>query len=173
MEKIEDYKLEDNFETFVEPKKGILRWFFGLFISDKKIGELNGRWAALFKLVLFIVVVSVPTAITWMLWVTSNIYASQYHIERCDNYEQRLIDLEKTDVSRADLSRQMQVLSDKIETFPNAEWKRRVEFLEQKIETLAIKTNELDKVNSTEHTHIITEQAAQKDLLLKIYEKVK
>ena len=33
---------EDDITDLAEPKKGFIKWLSGLFVSDKKIGELNG-----------------------------------------------------------------------------------------------------------------------------------
>lgn len=167
METIDDYIIETVEKDILEPKKGLFKWFLRLFKSDKKIGELNGHWAALFKIILFMLLVSIPTFFTWMVWVTNSIYASQYHISDTEKFEQRITELEKTDMTRADLASKIDRLTGRLDTSSPDELKRRVELLEQSFTNLTTKTVELDKNNVADHSKIITTL----DLILKELKK--
>lgn len=129
---------EDDITDFVEPKKGFMTWLYGFFVSDKKIGELNGKWAALFKAVLFSLVFVIPTLFTWMIWVTTHVYASQYHIENTVDIEDRIVELEKTDAARSDVMRKIEKMEQQLYSLENS-----------------VIPN-LDKQNSTEHAKILT-----------------
>lgn len=113
MEKIEDYILDNNqlvsvprkhhyqvlkdedLEDIIEPKIGVWHWFKSLFKSDKRIGELNGRWAALFKFVLLMLFLIIPVIGSWGVWITKQVMASQFHAQQTEGYEQRISTLEK------------------------------------------------------------------------------
>ena len=43
-------------------------------VSNKPIGQLNGRWALLLKVALGTYPVILAAAITWSVWVTANIF---------------------------------------------------------------------------------------------------
>jgi hypothetical protein len=140
---------------FFEPKQGLWKYFSSLLISKKKIGELNGKWATMFKFVILLVIVGIPTMMTWMTWVTSNIYSSQYHQSTTEGYAARIIDLETSMKILSRVEVEISKLSTKIDNLPHPEWKRRIEILEQGRQENAAHITELDKNNSTEHSSIL------------------
>jgi len=122
-----------------EPKKGLMSCFFGffsdLFTSDKKIGELNGKWAFMLKVVLMLLFVSIPTFFAWGTWVTTSIFEQSTSIQR---------------------------LQDKTGTLPpitgcipSEDWRRRIELMETKSDLLSNYTASVDKQNAEDHSRIL------------------
>jgi hypothetical protein len=140
---------------FFEPKQGLWKYFSSLLISKKKIGDLNGKWATMFKIVILISIIGVPTMLSWMTWVTSNIYAAQYHQTLTEGYAARIIDLETNMKILSRVESEIGKLSVKMDNLPPPEWKRRIEILEAGRETNAEHIIALDKNNSTEHSNIL------------------
>jgi hypothetical protein len=139
---------------FFEPKQSLWRYLSSFLVSKKKIGELNGKWATLFKFVLLLIIIGVPTLFAWMTWVTSNIYASQYHQLVTQSQEGRMIELETNMKILERVETEISKLSIKMDNLPPPDWRRRVEILEEGRETNAKKIDALDKNNTTQHTDI-------------------
>jgi hypothetical protein len=167
MEKIDDYILEDDHKVqqeeigdmIIEPKIGIFhmlyRFFSSLFISKHKVGELNGRWAALFKITLVLIILGVPTFFAWATWITNETFASKYHRIQTENFEDRINCLEK-DVqvlSRIDL--ELAKISTKIENLPPPDWRRRIELLEISQNDEQKRLLENNKENQDQHSRIL------------------
>lgn len=156
MEKIEDYTLEDtrhkpipkkrhrahttDLEDIIEPKIGIWHWLMSFFKSDKRIGELNGHWAFLFKFILLLALFVLPTVGTWSIWVTSNIFSTKSHIEQTEKYDDRISTLEKCSERNVVASQNVTTQIDKLEQ-TNKEQNQKIESLE--------------KNNSSEHSQIL------------------
>jgi hypothetical protein len=147
-------------QEILEPNKTIIDTFFnivkGPFKSDKKIGDLNGKWAIGLKLVIVLFFVSIPTFATWATWVTGSIYASNNHI--CDVYElqhdKRITELEKYATLPIKLERELQRLHDKIDVLPHPEWRRRIELLETQYGESVKSVLQVDKKNAEDHQQI-------------------
>lgn len=149
---------EDILDASIEQTRAgfLVRLLKTIFHSDKKIGELNGSWAAAFKLSVLGLLCLIPTLFGWMIWVSSNIYASQYHINSTYDFARRLEELEKTDITRAHLADQITRLSNRIDDLPDANLYKRVETVEGKIEILNNNLKDADKINTAEHTRMLT-----------------
>ena len=52
-----------------------------LFHSNRPIGELNGHWAALLKIILVAVPIMIPIFLTWAIWVTAAVFEGKYHLQ--------------------------------------------------------------------------------------------
>lgn len=166
MEKIEDYIIENqqikpvrhkhhsindsDLEDVIEPKLGIWHWFTSFFKSDKRIGELNGHWAFLFKFVLLVLLFIIPTLGTWGVWVTNNVMTTQFHVEQTEQYESRISALEKHNVKAETIAQTLDTQINKLEKV-NQEQNAKLESLE--------------KSNSTEHSQILIMLEAMKATL--------
>lgn len=157
MEKIEDYILEDrqlkaarhkhhsnindnDLEDVIEPKIGIWHWLTSFFKSDKRIGELNGHWAFLFKFVLLVLLFIIPTLGTWGVWVTNNVMANKFHVEQTEEYESRISALEKHNVKSETIAQTLDTQINKLEKV-NQEQNTKIESLERS--------------NSSEHSQML------------------
>lgn len=140
---------------FFEPKQGLWKYFSSLLISKKKIGDLNGKWATMFKVVILLIIVGVPTMMTWMTWVTSNIYAVQYYQSTTEGYAARIIDLETNMKILSRVESEISKLSTKMDNLPPPEWKRRIEILESGREVNSANIVTLKDNNTSEHSNIL------------------
>jgi hypothetical protein len=115
-----------------DPKKGLMNCFSGffkdLFKSENKIGELNGKWAFMLKVVLMLLFVSIPTFFAWGTWVTTSIFEQNTAIQR---------------------------LQDKTTQLPPEDWRRRIEMVEIQTITTSDYTRNIDKQNSENHAKIL------------------
>lgn len=95
-----------------------------------RIGELNGRWAALLKATLVAVPVItslfIASFIPWAVWVTGNIYTSQRSTEILQQ-----------------ITSDLNALDARIDVLPSQEWKERVLGLENEA-----------KLNREDHSQI-------------------
>jgi hypothetical protein len=66
-----------------------------VFNTDKKIGELNGKWSVMLKMMVLSSTVIIPLLLTWGVWVTTNIFSTQHHIRDTETFRQRIVDVEK------------------------------------------------------------------------------
>ena len=151
-----DRQQDDIEDIITEPKKKLLNMFGGVLRSDKKIGEMNGRWAALFKIMLVSMSCLIPTMLGWMIWVSSNIYDADNFINANENNHNRIEELEKTDITRATLSKQLETLNTRIENLPPTEWRKRIEKLEDNFDMLNSLLINLDKNNNSDHIKLTT-----------------
>ena len=82
-------------------------------MTGKPIGQLNGPWALLLKIVLVLVPIIATCSIPWIQWQTKEGYASE---------ETRII------VTR--LVESVEAINEKFAELPPPEWKERVKILE-------------------------------------------
>jgi len=122
-----------------EPKKGLMSCFSGffsdLFTSDKKIGELNGKWAFMLKVVLMLLFVSIPTFFAWGTWVTTSIFEQNTLIQRLQ-----------------DKTTQLPPTGGCV---PTEDWRRRIEMAELQTITISDYTRNIDKQNTADHSQIL------------------
>lgn len=159
----------DPIEDMADPKKGLmffaLRLFKGMFHSDKKIGEMNGKWAALFRVVLVLTFLTIPAVGTWGVWVSRSVWSSQYHREATSEFEKRINVLEQSCTLLNKVDEQVDELADEIkllpQQLPSKEWQESVDV---QVEENAAATQEikdeiikLDKTNTSEHSKISAE----------------
>lgn len=158
MEKIEDYIIDiqqpksvpkkshrksvknEDLDDIIEPKIGIWHWLLSFFKSDKRIGDLNGHWAFLFKFILLVMLLVIPTIGTWGIWVTNNVMSAQFHIEQTQQHDIRITTLEKH------LDRNT-VIAQNVEA--------QIHKLEQVNQDQNSIIDSLEKSNTTEHNQIL------------------
>ncbi len=146
---------EDIVEEILEPKTGFWHGIKTLFVSDKKIGELNGKWAAMLKMVLVIAILTVPTFFAWATWVTNEIFAAKYHRNQTEDFSTRIVELETNLKILTRVENEINKISDKVETLPPPEWRRRIEILENHDTTIDNKLNTLENTNNEGHAKIL------------------
>ena len=123
--------------TPIDQMEEINKGFFGkLILSDKKIGDLNGKWAAAFKILIILLFLSIPTVIMWGTWITNKAYNLESHIELTEDYGPRLQHLEKK-AHEADLR------------------DVRINNIEHKVDKTGDDVVQLEKANATDHTSIL------------------
>jgi len=90
--------------------------------NSATVGDLNGWWAWLLKLSLVSFPVFATGIITWATWATSEIMAQKYadHFTVADAVRMQ----DRWDV-------RLEKIADKVESSPPAEWKKRIEMLEE------------------------------------------
>ena len=129
----------DNEDIILDPKKSLLssllNCFGKFFVSDKKIGELNGKWAFIFKTVLLSLFICIPTFIGWASWTTTSIWDNTSEIKHIQNY--------------------IYELPPKAGCTPTNEWRRRIETTENENKEAKKEINLLEKTNATEHSQIL------------------
>ena len=156
-------KEEDIVDTVLDTKLGTVSYlanmFKSLFISDKKIGELNGKWAGMFKIVLTISMLLIPTLFGWGVWITNKVIGSEYHIVQTQEYDVRITRLEE--VSQRDtifidkIEKQLNKIDDHLSILDPTDICRRINNLENVNEEQNIAINTLDKNNTAEHTKVL------------------
>jgi hypothetical protein len=78
-------------------KSNLVTRFVGDVLStEKKIGDLNGKWAVMLKMTVLAGTVVAPLIVAWTIWVTSNIFSTQFHVMDTHSFEQRIMEIEKT-----------------------------------------------------------------------------
>ena len=95
-------------KTFINSALGLTK---GLFHSDKKIGEMNGRWAALFRICMIVVILGIPSIGGWGLWLTRNAINTEYHLESTVRFEDRIDILEQNNVMLERVAEQIDKIS--------------------------------------------------------------
>jgi len=82
-----------------ESKKShpVTRFVGDVLSTERKIGDLNGKWAVMLKMTVLATTVVSPLIIAWAVWVTSNIFAVQHHLLDTNTFRKRIVDLEKQD----------------------------------------------------------------------------
>lgn len=112
--------------------------------APRKIGEMNGRWAALFKVVLVVVPTVNALFIPWAVWVTTNVWRSQDHMVHADELHMQIEKLITSHTRDMEVVRQeLKEVDRRMDELPSAVWR-------EKIATL-----ELDmKQNASDHTQI-------------------
>lgn len=117
-----------------EQTRGIVTRFVGdVFSTDKKIGDLNGKWAVLLKIVVLTGGIITPLLLTWTVWVTSNIFATQHHVYDTHDFRQRIVHIEKV-----------------LESTPERIQSNKIELQELKREVKAVNDN-----NTSDHQDIL------------------
>lgn len=126
------------------------------FSREKKIGDLNGKWAVAFKLVLISIIMTVPTFFAWATWVTNGIYNSNNHICTTNEmeYEHRLKELEKQAMVSSRLESHLEKIGTKIDQLPHPEWRRRVEVLENQYKEIKTEIKQNNSSNNLDHQQI-------------------
>jgi hypothetical protein len=162
------HDIEEELEGKVQNRFFLLRFLRYIFVSDKKLGEFNGIWAGLFKIAVLGLLCLIPTFFGWMVWITSMAYSAENHIFNTEDFQSRLIQLEKSDKIQEVLSTRIQKLSDKIDSMPPLDWRRRIETVESKLDNVEKTVNTVDKTNSTEHARISTALEINNQLLREI-----
>lgn len=151
----------DLIENTHDPKKSfislMLQFFKGIFHSEKKIGEMNGKWAALFRAVLVLLFFTIPTIGTWSIWITRSVWIQQGHMTTTSSFEDRIDTLEKTDVSRAHVSEQLEKINNKINQLPPIPWQERINENTKCGVEIKQQILDLDKTNTQEHNRISSE----------------
>lgn len=83
--------------TTNEEKRGSVGKFVREVLNtDKKIGELNGKWAVMLKIAVLTISTVSPLILAWAIWVTSSVFAIQYHIQDTIKFRDRIDEIEKT-----------------------------------------------------------------------------
>jgi hypothetical protein len=141
-------------QEFFEPKLSLWKHFTSIFVSKKKIGELNGKWAFMFKFVILFVVIGGPTVLGWMTWVNNSLYAMQAYQITTQSHEQRIAELESSMKILARVEVEISRISTKMDNLPPPDWRRRIEILEDGREQNAVKIETLDTNNTTQHSDI-------------------
>jgi hypothetical protein len=165
---------QDEQDIVLDAKKGFFANIFTsvnkILLSDKKIGELNGKWATLFKTFLMLSFITFPTFLAWGTWVTKNTFEMCNHLEDTAHFNQRLTNFESNVKIIERMESQINRISDKVETLPPPEWRRRIEILETEYAKISTEMKALDKINAAEHSQmlILLESIKTKlDLLVK------
>ena len=134
-------------DIYIEkPKNGLFycvnNFLKNIFKQDKKIGELNGKWAFMLKAFLTLFLVITPTFFAWSTWVTVSIF---------DNNTQRV----EERIYIENIIEKLQHLPPPEGCPPNSEWKRRVESLENKTELLADYARAVEKKNDENNAKVL------------------
>jgi len=130
-----------------EPKNGLFycvnNFLKNMFKQDnKKIGELNGKWAFMLKAVLTLFLILTPTFCGWCIWVTNSIFEQQnQYIEVRSNFNHLL---EKTNE-----------LPPRSGCVPTEEWRNRIEKNETKTDKFIEQLYSIDKKNEQDHGKIL------------------
>lgn len=157
----QDEQLNDE---LLDPRKGLFNWCIrllkGLIHSEKKIGDMNGKWAALFRIVLVLVFLGIPALGTWTVWMTKGIWNSQRHIEttiefenRIDLLEQNAVILERVDKAVSNISKEMREHND---GHP-PDIQDRVDKNTDAVKDVKDSVIQLDKTNTEQHNKIYKE----------------
>jgi hypothetical protein len=152
---LEDETLED----VIEPKIGIWHWLMSFFKSDKRIGELNGHWAFLFKFILLVLLFVIPTIGTWGMWVTNEVINAKYHAIQTSAYGDRITKLEEASLKESVVLNHVSNQLTKIESIVTAisppDLTRRIERIEKTADDNNTRLNTLDKNNSEQHANLL------------------
>jgi hypothetical protein len=68
----------------------VTRFVGDILSTDKKIGDLNGKWAVMLKVAVLTGTVVAPLILAWAIWVTSNIFAAQHHFIDTEDFRSRI-----------------------------------------------------------------------------------
>jgi hypothetical protein len=142
-------------EELLEPKQGLFTKLSSLITSDKKVGELNGKWATLFKVVLIVCILVIPTLLGWATWVTTEVFSYRSHADATTGFDERITKLENATSAIARIEKQIDTITTKIDALPPPEWKRRIEILESQYTTISNQLDAVDKTNTSEHGQIL------------------
>ena len=167
MDKIENYNIDEGthikkdeaFDDIIEPKIGffnsICKFINNMLSSNKKIGDLNGKWAGLFKFVLILCILVIPSFFTWASWVTAEVFASKYSRNHIEHFEERIVDLEANSKLLSRVENELIKISNKVDDLPPPDWKRRIEILENQRAIDETRTIEQYKANQDDHNKIL------------------
>lgn len=149
----------DIIEDMVDPQKGLLymivRFFKGLVHSDKKIGEMNGRWAALFRVVLVLLFFAIPAGGTWTMWVTRNIWNVERHVETTAEFESRIDFLEKSSMILERVDKRVEGIDADLKSRPNpTQVQEQIEENSEAVRGIQEDVLNLDRKNTSEHNDI-------------------
>lgn len=143
----DNYNNEKNFitDSVISTKRTLLDVIKGIFKSDKTIGELNGRWAAGFKICVLLLFMIIPSLFGWGIWVTNQITKTRYQSEIICVHQDRIITDHTNKIGEIEV-----VLS------KHAQLLMRVPDIESRILRQEQRINQLDKNNSADHSKIMT-----------------
>lgn len=120
-------------ESKAEKKSHPVTRFVGDVLStEKKIGDLNGKWAVMLKMTVLVGTVIAPLILAWSVWVTSSIFATTHHIVDTVNFRERIVHME----------RELSITPDRIKE------------LEKDYSELKTDVKQLKEMNSIEHQNI-------------------
>ena len=112
-------------------------------MEPKKLGDLNGRWSILFRVLMVVGTIATvlsPFVIRWGVWVTSSVYELQAFAHTGDRFT--AADGERL---RSDLQGEIQLLADiidnRIDDLPPTIWKDKIDTQAQSLDT--IKSNQI------------------------------
>ncbi len=108
--------------------------------QPKRIGDLNGPWALLFRVVLMLVPLSIPL----FVWLVSGVWASNDHIRHTDEVTaqiEKLMECHKQDMLA--VRTELREIDQRIDELPSAVWRERILALEADM-----------KQNTADHTQI-------------------
>lgn len=140
-----DNKQDFTTDSIVYTKKTLFDIIKGIFKSDKTIGELNGRWAAVFKICILLLFMLIPSLFGWGVWATSQINKARYETNIIYTYQ------EKSIADHRDRIREIENSVNK-----HSELVTRIPIIENRILEQEMKINNLDKKNSSDHAKIMT-----------------
>ena len=158
---------DDLVDQIVEEKTGIAS---KILKSDKKIGELNGKWAAAFKILIIIAFISMPIGITWATWITNRSYNQEHYIlVMTDNMSKLSQSMTKlTDVAQEALLWQKRIvdLENEVAELPPDDFELKVDTIEKNVERSRISMisyhqsstaaiAEIDRENNKDHATIL------------------
>ena len=110
----------------------VSRFVGDVLSTEKKIGDLNGKWAVMLKMAVLTSTIVAPLILAWAVWVTSSIFSTQHHIEDTENFRSRIVDIEG----------QLRVTPEKIQD------------LEEDYKELKGDESKLKELNTSEHKDI-------------------
>ena len=164
-------------KDIVDPKKTFINSALdltkGIFHSEKKIGEMNGRWAALFRICLVVVVLGIPSIGGWGLWLTRNAINTEYHLESTVRFEERIDILEQHNVMLERVEKQIEKISKDVDNLPPAEWRDIINNNTKNDADIKQRIIDLDKSNSAEHSKIEREGAVDRAAIKATLEFIK
>ena len=129
---------------------------------EKKIGEMNGRWAILFKTVLVVIPVVNAMFIPWAVWVTTTLWEANFKVEQfqqISNEITRLVDQHQKD--SVEFRQELKEIDARLDDAPPAVWKDRI---------LALEAD--SRRNAEDHLKILLNQERQIMSLEQIQQKL-
>jgi hypothetical protein len=137
----------------VQPReKGAVGKFVSdVFSTEKRIGDLNGKWAVMLKLVVLFGTVIAPLLLTWAVWVTTNVYSSQYHRQSTAEFEARIAQMERQFVENKVVRDQLANIVSKLQRITPD----RIEDIEEDYSELKKDVKQMTNENTAQHQNIL------------------
>lgn len=109
-------------------------------MTVKKIGEINGRWALLFKGALVLVPLSIPL----LVWLVSSAWASNDHIGHADQLTAQIEKILEIHARDMELLRvELKEIDRRLDDMPPSVWRDKITSLEAEM-----------RLNAEDHTQI-------------------